>query len=86
LPVARRAPYPPLPFAAVAKALFRSVALEASARCPQMTDVFSSIWSFVTKDDGSQVLEYALLIAVLSVALILLLRPLADDVTTSPCV
>ena len=65
----------------------------------QMTDVFSSICSFATKDDGSQVLEYALIIAVLCIALILTLRPLADDgyfgsflnrlstcLTTSPCV
>jgi pilus assembly protein Flp/PilA len=64
-----------------------------------MTDVFSSIWSFATEDDGSQVLEYALIIAVLCVALILTLRPVADDgyfgtflnrlgtcLTTAPCV
>jgi pilus assembly protein Flp/PilA len=64
-----------------------------------MTDVFSSICSFATEDDGSQVLEYALIIAVLCVALILTLKPLSDDgyfgtfltrlstcLTTSPCV
>jgi pilus assembly protein Flp/PilA len=64
-----------------------------------MMNVFSSIRSFATKEDGAQVLEYALIIAVLSVALILTLKPLVDDgyfgnflnrlgtcLTTSPCV
>lgn len=64
-----------------------------------MTNVFSSIRSFAIEEDGSQVLEYALIIAAISVALILTLKPIADDgyfgnflsrlgtcLTTSPCV
>ena len=43
-----------------------------------MMKVLKSIRSFATDEDGSQVLEYALIIAVLSVALILILKPLAD--------
>lgn len=65
----------------------------------QLMNVFSSIRSFATEEDGAQVLEYALIIAVLSVALILTLKPLVDGgyfgnflarlgtcLTTSPCV
>ena len=44
-----------------------------------MKDVFSRIRAFATEDDGAQVLEYALIIAVLSVALILTLEPIAND-------
>ena len=44
-----------------------------------MMNVFGSIQSFATDEDGSQVLEYALIIAVLSVALILTLKPIADS-------
>ncbi len=44
-----------------------------------MMNVFSSIRSFAIEEDGSQVLEYALIIAVISVALILTLKPIADD-------
>jgi pilus assembly protein Flp/PilA len=45
----------------------------------QMMNIFSSMRSFATEEEGAQVLEYALIIAVLSVALILTLRPLVDD-------
>jgi pilus assembly protein Flp/PilA len=44
-----------------------------------MKNVFSAILSFATEEDGAQVLEYALIIAVLSVALILTLEPIAND-------
>jgi pilus assembly protein Flp/PilA len=44
-----------------------------------MMNLLSSIRSFATDEDGSQVLEYALIIAVLSVALILTLKPIADS-------
>lgn len=62
-------------------------------------NVFSCIRALATEEDGAQVLEYALIIAVLSVALILTLKPIADDgyfgnflarlgacLTTAPCV
>jgi len=64
-----------------------------------MMNVFSSIQSFAADEEGAQVIEYALIIAVLSIALILTLKPLVDDgyfgnflnrlgtcLTTSPCV
>ena len=43
-----------------------------------MMNLLSSIRSFATDEDGSQVLEYALIIAALSIALILTLKPIAD--------
>ena len=64
-----------------------------------MTDVRRFMHAFAADQDGGQVLEYALIIAVLSVALILTLKPVANDgyfgtfltrlgicLTTSPCV
>jgi pilus assembly protein Flp/PilA len=64
-----------------------------------MTDVFRTLHAFAFGEDGGQVLEYALIVAVLSLALILTLKPLADDgyfggfltrlgicLTTTPCV
>lgn len=44
-----------------------------------MMNVPSFVRSFVIEDDGAQVLEYALIVGVLAVALILTLKPLADD-------
>lgn len=44
-----------------------------------MKNAFNAILSFAAEEDGAQVLEYALIIAVLSVALILTLEPIADD-------
>lgn len=38
-----------------------------------MNQLFSSIRSFAIEEDGAQVIEYALIIAVVSIALILLL-------------
>lgn len=38
-----------------------------------MEKLFSSIRSFAIEEDGAQVIEYALIIAVVSIALILLL-------------
>ena len=65
-----------------------------------MIDAFlSSTQAFATDEDGAQVLEYALIVAVLSVALILTLKPVADAgyfgtflarlgacLTTAPCI
>ncbi|NPC55470.1 Flp family type IVb pilin [Caenimonas soli] len=44
-----------------------------------MMKVLKSIRSFATDEDGAQVLEYALIIAVLSVALVLTLKPLVNS-------
>ena len=44
-----------------------------------MTNVRSVVHAFAIEEDGAQVLEYALIIAVVSIALILTLKPLADD-------
>lgn len=44
-----------------------------------MMNVFSCIRAFAIEEDGAQVLEYALIVSVLSVALILTLQPIADD-------
>lgn len=59
---------------------------------------FSWICHLAVEDDGAQVIEYALIVAVLSVALILTLEPMADAgyfgnflnrlgtcLTSSPC-
>lgn len=44
-----------------------------------MSKLFDSIRSFAIEDDGAQVVEYALIIAVVSIALILLLKALGDS-------
>jgi pilus assembly protein Flp/PilA len=44
-----------------------------------MNKLFDSIRSFAIEDDGAQVIEYALIIAVVSIALILLLKSLNNS-------
>jgi pilus assembly protein Flp/PilA len=44
-----------------------------------MNTPFHPIRSFLRDDDGAQVIEYALIIAVVSLALVLALRPLTDN-------
>ena len=44
-----------------------------------MNEVFKSIRSFVIEEDGAQILEYALIVAVVSLGLTLALQPLADS-------
>lgn len=44
-----------------------------------MEKLFSSIRSFAIEEDGAQVIEYALIIAVVSIALILLLDNLVGS-------
>lgn len=44
-----------------------------------MSKLFDSIRSFAIEDDGAQVIEYALIIAVVSIALILLLKSLNNS-------
>lgn len=41
---------------------------------PFLKSVKQSIWSFAKEDEGAQVVEYALIIAVVSIALVLLLK------------
>jgi len=41
-----------------------------------MNQLVKSIRSFVQEEDGAQVVEYALIIAVISIALVLALQPL----------
>jgi pilus assembly protein Flp/PilA len=41
-----------------------------------MDKLFNSIRSFAIEDDGAQVIEYALIIAVVSIALVILLSAL----------
>lgn len=43
-----------------------------------MNNACSSIRSFALEEDGAQVLEYGLIIAVVTLGLILVLRPIAD--------
>jgi len=62
-----------------------------------MDKLISSIRSFAIEDDGAQVVEYALIIAVVSIALVIALRGLTngnfanfisrvdDCLTTSTC-
>lgn len=44
-----------------------------------MNKLFSSIRSFAIEEDGAQVIEYALIIAVVSIALVIALRPLTEN-------
>ena len=43
-----------------------------------MNKLFNSIRSFALEDDGAQVIEYALIIAVVSIALVILLSALTN--------
>ncbi len=43
-----------------------------------MQDLFASIRSFAIEDDGAQVIEYALIIAVVSIALVVALRGITN--------
>lgn len=43
-----------------------------------MQDLFASIRSFAIEEDGAQVIEYALIIAVVSIALVVALRGLTN--------
>jgi len=43
-----------------------------------MNQLFSSIRSFALEEDGAQVVEYALIIAVVSITLVLALRGLTN--------
>lgn len=44
-----------------------------------MTSVSNSIRSFATDEAGAQIIEYALIIAVVALGLLLALRPLANE-------
>lgn len=44
-----------------------------------MKEVFKSVRSFAIEEDGALILEYALIIAVVSLGLLLALEPLADS-------
>ena len=44
-----------------------------------MDKLFSSIRSFAIEEDGAQVIEYALIIAVVSIALVIALRALTAN-------
>lgn len=44
-----------------------------------MNSVSNSIRSFATDDAGGQIIEYALIVAVVALGLLLALRPLADS-------
>ena len=43
-----------------------------------MNQLFNSIRSFAIEDDGAQVVEYALIIAVVSIALVIALRGITN--------
>ncbi|MES3004215.1 MAG: Flp family type IVb pilin [Pseudomonadota bacterium] len=43
-----------------------------------MKDLFASIRSFAIEEDGAQVIEYALIIAVVSIALVVALRGITN--------
>ena len=43
-----------------------------------MQDLFASIRSFAIEEDGAQVIEYALIIAVVSIALVIALRGITN--------
>jgi pilus assembly protein Flp/PilA len=43
-----------------------------------MKDLFASIRTFALEEDGAQVVEYALIIAVVSIALVVALRGLTN--------
>lgn len=43
-----------------------------------MKDLFASIRTFAIEEDGAQVVEYALIIAVVSIALVVALRGLTN--------
>lgn len=64
-----------------------------------MNQLMNFVRAFATGDDGAQIVEYALIIAVVSIGLILLLMPAANGLnfqafitrvntclTTGPCV
>ena len=64
-----------------------------------MNQLMNFVRAFATEDDGAQIVEYALIIAVVSIGLILLLMPAANGLnfaafiarvntclTTGPCV
>lgn len=44
-----------------------------------MNKVFKSIRSLTIEEDGAQILEYALIVAVVSLGILLALQPLADE-------
>lgn len=63
-----------------------------------MNQILQSLRAFMTDDEGAQIVEYALIIAVVSIGLILLLMPAANGLdfqsfitrvntclTTGPC-
>jgi pilus assembly protein Flp/PilA len=63
-----------------------------------MNQLMNFVRAFATEDDGAQIVEYALIIAVVSIGLILLLMPAANGLnfqafidrvnlclTTGPC-
>lgn len=47
-----------------------------------MNKLFNSIRSFAIEEDGAQVIEYALIIAVVSIALVIALSDLDGNFTT----
>lgn len=47
-----------------------------------MNKLFNSIRSFAIEEDGAQVIEYALIIAVVSIALVIALSALDGNFTT----
>jgi pilus assembly protein Flp/PilA len=48
-----------------------------------MNKLFKSIRAFAIEEDGAQVVEYALIIAVVSIALVIALRGLTNGTTFS---
>ena len=44
-----------------------------------MNQLFSSVRSFAIEEDGAQVIEYALIIAVVSIALVVALKALTNN-------
>lgn len=44
-----------------------------------MSSIASKFRSLATDEDGAQVIEYALIVAVVALGLLLALQPLADD-------
>jgi pilus assembly protein Flp/PilA len=44
-----------------------------------MNELFKSIRSFAVEEDGAQVIEYALIIAVVSIALVIALRAITNS-------
>jgi pilus assembly protein Flp/PilA len=58
---------------------FLNLFFNFSFKAIQMNKLFSSIRSFAIEEDGAQVIEYALIIAVVSIALVVALRALTTS-------